>query len=429
MNITKEYIQRAIDELGFKKWTEVQEKVIPKAIKKQDIIGCSQTGTGKTHAFLIPVFEGLNEEQKEVQVVILTPTRELALQIYKVASQIASHYDGHIDIRKFVGGSDRDSEITKLEKSQPQIVIGTPGKVSDLALKSNVLKIYTAKTFILDEADMALDTGFLDDIFKIVDLLDEQKQMMVFSATIPEEIRPFLRKYLKTPYEVFIKPRELSSLNIKHIFLPVKSKDKITVLNQLLKIINPYICLIFANKKEQVDQLASLLYNNGKKVAKLHGDISPRERKRILQNASKAMYQYIVCSDIAARGIDIDGVSDVINFDLPNNMEFYIHRTGRTGRASYQGNAFTLYTVNDDAYIDFLEEKNIHIVYNDIKNGELVEKRVRKERQKRKKVTAGFDKHSVNVKKNNKKVKPGYKKKYHNELQRQKKKALRRGQK
>lgn len=425
MNVKKDFILRAIKKLGFTKFTEVQEKVIPVARKKTDIIGCSQTGSGKTHAFLIPIFENLDLENKDVQVVICSPTRELANQIYKNARQIAEESDVFIDIRKYTGGSNRVKEIERLEKSQPSIVIGTPGKIKDLAVKENVLNIYKADTFIVDEADMALEIGFLEDIDTIAGLMKEDLQMMVFSATIPESLKPFLRKYMNNPFEVYIKPRELSSLNIEHIFIPIKSSDKERVLHNLLEVINPYVAIIFCNTKEVVEELGTDLYAKGYKVTKIHGNIPPRERKRVMERVNKGEFQYIVASDIASRGIDIDGVSHVINYELPKDMEFYVHRSGRTGRANYTGQAISLYSVNDDKYIDFLENKGINIVYQDIKDGELVERRERKERAKRERVTAGFDKNTVNVKKNNKKVKPGYKKKYHQKLQREKKRAIR----
>lgn len=429
MDIRKDYVLKAVEKLGFTKFTEVQDKVIPKARKGVDIIGCSQTGSGKTHAFLIPIFENLDVTDKEVQVVICAPTRELAQQIYNVAKDIAVESEEHIDIRKYTGGTNRQSEVARLKKSQPQIVIGTPGKIVDLAVKENILNIYKAKTFVLDEADMALETGFLEDVDKIASLMQEGLQMMVFSATIPESLRPFLRKYMNAPDEIYIKPRELSSLNIEHVFLPMRSKDRKTILLSLLKVINPYIGLIFCNKKEEVDYVTSYLFENGFKVAKIHGGITARERKRVMQRANKAEFQFIVCSDIASRGIDIDGVSHVINYDLPKDMEFYVHRSGRTGRASYEGQAISLYSPNDDRYLDFLENKGINIVYREIKNGELVEKRERKERSKREEVHAGFNRHSVDIKKKAKTVKPGYKKRYHAELQKAKLKAIRKKRK
>lgn len=429
MNIKRDFIKNAVKKLGFKSYTEVQAKVIPKALKGNDIIGCSQTGSGKTHAFLIPIFENIDLSKKEVQVVICAPTRELASQIYDFAKGISSESEEHIDIRKYTGGSNRANEVDKLKKSQPQIVIGTPGKIKDLAVKENVLQIFKANVFVLDEADMALEIGFLEDIDRIAGLMDEHLQMMVFSATIPEKLKPFLRKYMNKPDEIYIKPKELSSLNIEHVFLPMKSKNRDDVLLNLLKTINPYVGIIFCNKKEQVDILTGLLYENGYKVTKIHGGISPRDRKRVMDRVNKAEFQYVVASDIASRGIDIDGVSHVINYDLPKDMEFYVHRSGRTGRANYTGMAISLYSPNDDRYIDFLEGKGINIVYKELKNGELLERRERKERQKRELVHAGFDKYSVNVKKKDKKVKPGYKKKYHQRLSDAKRKALRKKRK
>ena len=425
MKFNKEYVTKAIDKLGFEKLTEVQEKVIPIARKGTDIIGCSQTGSGKTHAFLIPIFENLDLENSNVQVVITSPTRELANQIYKNARQIAEQSDVFIDIRKYTGGSNRTKEIERLKKSQPSIVIGTPGKIADLAIRENVLNIYKANVFVIDEADMSLEIGFLEDIDKVAGVMSDNLQMMVFSATIPEKLKPFLRKYMNNPFEIYIKPRELSSLNIEHIFIPMKSKDRKTVLDSLLKAINPYIALIFCNTKDTVEELGQELYNKGYKVAKIHGGIAPRERKRVMDRINKGEFQYVIASDIASRGIDIDGVSHVINFELPKDMEFYIHRTGRTGRANYTGMALSLYSIHDEAYIDYLEGKGINITYNDVKENQLVLRRERKERDKRADIKAGFDKNRVNVKKNNSSVKPGYKKKYHRKLQKAKLRSIR----
>lgn len=425
MNIQKPYIKKAVEELGFKAFTEVQNKVIPVALKGEDIIGCSQTGSGKTHAFLIPIFEHLDVSSESVEVVITSPTRELANQIYAFAKQIANHSETFIDIRRYTGGSNRQKELERLDKSQPQIVIGTPGKLRDLAIKENKLKIYSAKTFVIDEADMALDSGFLEDIDQIASVMKEDLQMMVFSATIPEKLKPFLRKYMTSPFEVYVKPRELSSLNIEHVFVPLKSKQRKTMIDKLLQVLNPYVAIIFCNTKESVEELGSHIVSQGYNATKLHGGIPARERNRIMKMANNGDFQYIIASDIASRGIDIDGVSHVINYELPRDMEFYVHRTGRTGRASYDGLAISFYGPNDDAYVDFLEQKGIDIIYKDIKDGELVQRRERKERDKRERVTAGFDKHSLNVKKNNKKVKPGYKKKYHKKVQEAKKRVLR----
>lgn len=425
MIIKKDYIQKAVKDLGFKEYTEVQNLVIPKANKGLDIIGCSQTGTGKTHAFLIPIFEALDLDNHDVQAVITVPTRELAQQIYNFAVHIAKFSEKAIDIRKYVGGGDREKEISRLKKSQPQIIIGTPGRINDLGLKENVLNLYKTKIFVIDEADMTLEVGFLEDIDKIAATMNEDLQMMVFSATIPEKIRPFLRKYMNNPSEIYIKPKELSSLNIEHIFLPIKSQSREKVLLDLVGVLNPYIALIFCNKKETVEEIGSLLYSKGLNVVKLHGDISPRQRKQVMDRINKAEYQYIVASDIASRGIDIDGVSHVINYELPKDMEFYVHRSGRTGRASYTGLAISFYTPRDEEYLDFLENKGIEIIYKDIKNGELIKRRDRNERIKRIQSTKSIEIDKLNLKRKNKKVKPGYKKKFHRTVQKAQEKARR----
>ncbi|MEC9485807.1 MAG: DEAD/DEAH box helicase [Candidatus Izemoplasma sp.] len=425
MNVQKPFIKNAIEHLGFKEFTDVQKQIIPLMRNNDDVIGCSQTGTGKTHAFLIPIFEKIDPNKEEVQVIITTPTRELANQIYKAATHIGDNAKDFIDIRRYVGGRDKNKEIERLQKKQPMIVIGTPGKLHDLALQERVLNIHTARTFIVDEADMTMDQGFLPNVFDLTQALKKDTQLCVFSATIPEQMRPFLRKLMDQPKEVFIAPKQLSNLNIEHIFIPVKSKQPKDVLLQFISTFKPYIALIFCNTKETVDEIADFLYSQGKNVEKLHGDIPARQRKRVMQQANQAKFQYIVASDIASRGIDIDGVSHVINYELPKDMEFYIHRTGRTGRANYDGKAISLYHTDDDAYIDFLEEKGINIVYKEVRNGELVERRDRKERAKRQHVTKGENKNKYNIKKKNKKVKPGYKKKFHKKLQEAKKKAHR----
>jgi ATP-dependent RNA helicase CshB len=425
MVIKKKFIQKAVKDLGFREYTEVQNLVIPKANNGLDIIGCSQTGTGKSHAFLIPIFEALDLNNHDVQAVITVPTRELAQQIYKFAVHIAKFSETTIDIRKYVGGGDRDKEINRLKKSQPHIVIGTPGRIYDLGLKENVLNLYKTKIFVIDEADMTLEVGFLEDIDKIAATMNDELQMMVFSATIPEKIRPFLRKYMNNPSEIFIKPQELSSLNIEHIFLPVKSQSREKVLLDLVGVLNPYIALIFCNTKETVEEIGSLLYSKGLNVVKLHGDISPRQRKQVMDRINKAEYQYIVASDIASRGIDIDGVSHVVNYELPKDMEFYVHRSGRTGRASYTGLAISFYTPKDEDYLDFLENKGIEIIYKDIKNGELVKRIDINERIKRIQSTKSVEIDKLNLKRKNKKVKPGYKKKFHRTVQRAQEKARR----
>lgn len=362
MQFYKEYVNQAIKDLGFKQLTEIQEIVIPEALKKRDIIGCSQTGSGKSHAFLIPVFERLNESNPQVQTVILSPTRELALQLYDAVVHIASFSETPIDIRLYTGGKDRAREMERLKKHQPQIVIGTPGKVYDLAIKENLLKIYTAQQLIIDEADMALEIGFLDDIDAIARTMPKSLQMMVFSATVPEKLKPFLRKYLEKPFEVNIEDKSLSSLNITHRFIRVlDEEDRDRGLFKWVEQLNPYLCLIFANKKEHVDRLAKALYQKNENVVALHGDIPPRKRKQILKDINRLKYQYVVASDMASRGLDIEGVSHIINYDLPKDMAFFVHRIGRTGRMGASGETISFFTGKDAHAFEFIEKHNIKI--------------------------------------------------------------------
>ena len=215
----KPYIKRALADLRFKETTNIQEEVIPQALNRKDIIGQSQTGSGKTHAFLIPIFESLDEGSQQVQAVITTPTRELAEQIYQVAQHLASHSEHAIKIGRFVGGTDKKNTLEKLS-SQPHIVIGTPGRVKDLAINERALLVHTAKVFVVDEADMTLESGFLEDIDQIAGTMGRDLQMMVFSATIPQALKPFLKKYMTSPTHIHIQPKQQTAVKVEHVLYP-----------------------------------------------------------------------------------------------------------------------------------------------------------------------------------------------------------------
>lgn len=421
MKFSKKYINDAIKDLKFESFTDIQTHVIPEALKRRDIIGTSETGSGKTHAFLLPLFEKLDESKKEVQVVILSPTRELAQQLYDVATHIASFSENPIDIRAYMGGKDRSREMDRLKKSQPQIVIGTPGKVHDLAIKENLLKVYKADALVIDEADMALDIGFLEDIDRIASTMDKNLHMMVFSATIPQKLEPFLRKYMTQPLEFHLSDASLKQLNIEHIFIrTTKDKaDKMKKFDQILDMINPYLGMIFINKKEDIEAISNHLRARGLKAIELHGDLQARKRKQVIREIENLSVQYIVASDIAARGLDIKGVSHVINLDLPHDMDFYTHRVGRTGRMKTSGVAFTLYHDDNIEAFEYLNKRDVNILYREIKKGELVEKK--------KKDQFVFKRPDLKEpeRKKNKKVKPGYKKKYHREREKINKKNRR----
>ena len=343
----KPYIQEALKEINFREATEVQEKLIPIVLAGNDLVGESKTGSGKTHTFLLPIFQTLNEDNDHVEAVITAPSRELATQIYQAARQIASHSEKEIRIANYVGGTDKSRQIEKLQVKQPHIVIGTPGRIYDL-VASGDLAIHKAHTFVVDEADMTLDMGFLSTVDKIASRLPQQLQFLVFSATIPQKLQPFLKKYLFNPVMEQIKTKTVISDTIDNWLVSTKGRDKNEQVFQLTKTLQPYLAMIFVNTKTRADDLHAYLVAQGLKVAKIHGDIPPRERKRIMNQVKNLDFEYIVATDLAARGIDIEGVSHVINDAIPQDLSFFVHRVGRTGRNGLPGVAITLYQPSDD---------------------------------------------------------------------------------
>ena len=403
----KPFIEEALKELNFVEATSVQELVFKKLNSNTNIIVQSATGSGKTHAFLLPIFNKIDVNSKTVQAVIIAPTRELATQLFNVASQIAQFAE--IDVRLYIGGSSRDNEIRRLNISQPQIVIGTIGRIHDLAVQANALKIYSAQDLVIDEADMVFEEKAIVEVDKVLSIIVGNPKFWLFSATLTKGLRQFINKYLSGTDEIIIEEKELTKSSIEHCFIPCKAKQKEEVLLNLIEIINPYLLLIFVNTKEKVIELSKFLANNDIKVATIHGDLDDRTRRQTLKRIQDMQYRYIVASDIASRGIDIQGVSHVINFDLPKDTEFYIHRTGRTARYDQTGIAFALYDYDDEKYVEFLRKKGLNVKFKKIVNGEFVPTKLEKAigtQKLKEKTDAVHAKHPLP-----KKVKPGYKKK------------------
>jgi ATP-dependent RNA helicase CshB len=296
--------------------TAIQEKVIPAVLRGESVIGQSQTGSGKTHAFLVPIIDRLNADEDTVQAVITAPSRELATQIYTVATTLAKHLP-NLRIHNYVGGTDKAKQIEKLQNNQPQLVIGTPGRILDL-IKSGALAAHTAQTFVVDEADMTLDMGFLNQVDQIAATFPKDLQMLVFSATIPQKLEPFLKKYMANPTIFTLKPQSVIADTVDNWLIAAKGRDKNQLIYQLLTIGQPFLVLIFANTKHAVDHIHQFLTDQGLEVAKIHGGIPPRERKRVMKEVAALKYQYVVATDLAARGIDIKGVSHVINAEIPS---------------------------------------------------------------------------------------------------------------
>ena len=407
----KEYIYQALDEINFKEPTEVQARLIPTILKGKSVVGQSQTGSGKTHTFLLPIFQNLNAQKDEVQAVITTPSRELAYQIYEAAKQLAKFSPENIWIQNYVGGTDKQRQIEKLKSHQPQLVIGTPGRILDL-VRENALDIHNAHYLVVDEADMTLDLGFLKETDAIASTLPKDLQMLVFSATIPEKLRPFLRKYMYNPVIEVVANKHVISPTIDNWLVSTKGRDRNKLIYDLLTMGEPYLALVFANTKERADELTNYLRSQGLKVAKVHGGIQPRQRKRIMREIQNLDYQFVVATDLAARGIDIEGVSHVINDDIPEDLEFFVHHVGRTGRNGMKGTAITLYEPSEEKLIDELESMGVHFVPKAVKNGEIVDSYDRNRREKRQTRKESMDpKLRGFVKKEKKKRKPGYKKK------------------
>ena len=425
----KPFIDAALKEIGFKEPTEVQARLIPLILKRRSVVGQSQTGSGKTHTFLLPIFQTIDPELTEVQAVITTPSRELAYQIYDAAKQIAKHSEKEILVHNYVGGTDKQRQIEKLEHRQPQIVIGTPGRVLDL-MKSQALDVHNASVLVVDEADMTLDLGFLKETDAIASAMPKELQMMVFSATIPDKLKPFLRKYMTDPIVEVVENKNVISPTIDNWLISTKGRDRNQLIYQLLTMGQPYLALVFANTKERVDDLTRYLRSQGLRVAKIHGGIPPRERKRTMREIQNMEYQFVVATDLAARGIDIEGVSQVINDDIPEDLEFFIHRVGRTGRNGMEGTAITLYAPSEDKMIAELENLGISFEEKKLSNGELVASYDRNRRFKRRTRSNKLDPKLVGmVKKEKKKRKPGYKNKIKRAIKRdeqQKRKIARR---
>ena len=405
----KDYIQEALLDLNFVEATEVQEKLIPIVLAGRDLVGESKTGSGKTHTFLLPIFQKMNEDVENVQAVITA--------------------DKEIRVANYVGGTDKSRQIGKLTSSQPHIVIGTPGRIYDL-VASGDLAIHKAHTFVVDEADMTLDMGFLITVDKIASSLPKDLQFLVFSATIPQKLQPFLKKYLSNPVIEQIKTKTVISDTIDNWLISTKGRDRNAQIYEITQLLQPYLAMIFVNTKTRADELYSYLTTQGLKVTKIHGDIAPRERKRIMNQVKKLDFEYIVATDLAARGIDIEGVSHVINDAIPQDLSFFVHRVGRTGRNGLLGTAITLYQPSDDSDIRELEKLGIHFIPKMIKNGEFQDTYDRDRRANREKTPEKLDTEMIGlVKKKKKKIKPGYKKKIRwavNEKRRKTKRAERR---
>jgi ATP-dependent RNA helicase CshB len=417
------FLLNAINKLGFIEPTPIQREMIPVILKGKSAIGQAHTGTGKTHSFLIPIVQRIISEKSELQAIITSPTRELASQIYEELNRLTEGTE--IQSKLFIGGTDKQRSIDRL-KTQPHIVVGTPGRIRDL-VKENALLVHTASILVVDEADLAFDLGFIEEIDAFAGKMPDSLEMYVFSATIPERLQPFLKKYMDSPVHIKIGLKKPAAEGIDFTLVPVRSKSKKKRLLEVMEGINPYLAIIFTNTRSNADSVANYLAEAGYRVGRIHGDLSPRERTRMMKQVRDLEYQYIVATDLAARGIDIQGVSHVINFELPDDLEFFIHRVGRTARAGLEGTAITLYEPTDEDAIVRIEKMGIPFVHKDVKDGEWSELKERHTRKNRKteKVADEIDAKAKSMVRKPKKVKPGYKRNMRWEMDKVKKRERR----
>ncbi|WP_462412241.1 DEAD/DEAH box helicase [Neobacillus sp. Marseille-QA0830] len=419
------FIYEALNHMVFFQPTEIQEQMIPLVLKGESAIGQSQTGTGKTMAYALPILEGINPDRQEVQAVITAPTRELASQIYQQILKVTEycHPEKSIMTRCYIGGTDKQRTIDKL-KVQPHIVVGTPGRIYDL-VQEQALFVHTGTMLVIDEADMMLDMGFIEDVDRVAARMPEQLQMLVFSATIPEKLKPFLKKYMENPKTIHIEPKQKTAELLEHYLIPSRHRNKKELVREALIACNPYLAIVFTNTKKMAEEVADYLNEKGLKVGRVHGDLSPRERKKMMKQIQDLEFQYIVATDLASRGIDIEGVSHVINYELPSDLDFYVHRVGRTARAGSKGTALTVYDLSDEDALNRLEKMGITFKNVDLKNGEFIELEERNRRKTRKKPEEQEDHLIKAITKKPKQVKPGYKKKQQAEIDKIKKRQRR----
>jgi ATP-dependent RNA helicase DeaD len=337
LNISSE-ILRAVEDMGFEEATPIQSLAIPHILEGKDVTGQAQTGTGKTAAFGIPILEIVDPSERDLQAVILCPTRELAIQVAEELKKLST-YMKRVSVLPIYGGQPIDRQIKALRKGV-QIIIGTPGRVMD-HMRRGTIDMGNVKVLVLDEADEMLDMGFREDIEFVLDYIPDHRQILLFSATMSPDILYITRRYQDDPEFLKVVPKELTVPETEQIYFEVKEKMKLDVLSRLLDINDFKLSLVFCNTKRRVDKLVSHLQIRGYAADGLHGDMSQRQRDSVMSKFRTGNIEILVATDVAARGIDVENVEAVFNYDVPNDDEYYVHRIGRTGRAGKTGIAFT----------------------------------------------------------------------------------------
>lgn len=407
----KPWIEETFNKQGFKKFTEIQEKTIPVLLRNKNVIGISTTGSGKTYAFLLPTLNKLVLDN-DLQAVIVVPTRELARQIYTNIIEFKK-FEPLLKAQMLIGGNDYDKQINRIQSFKPQILVTTVDRFL-MALTNKQISPNRLQTVILDEADMLMDLGFAKQLQSIMAIIDSVSlQKMAWSATLHDLLSIQLSKFFTDTKIITVGNSIYENTNITHNI--IHTKNKLDTLAIFLKQYQPYLCIIFCNNKKSINMLAKFLTEEKISVISLHADLDSRERKNVYKDIMSFKYQYIVASDLASRGIDIDGVSHIINWDLPENLEWYVHRAGRCGRGKYKGDSFIFFDGRQEDRLISLQNKKINFTHLSPRDGVLVEKKYAL-----KKRTIKID-HDINLEirkiaSKKTKVKPGYKKKQKEEI-------------
>ena len=340
-----------IEKAGFVEASPIQEQTIPLAMAGKDVIGQAQTGTGKTAAFGFPTLEKIDTDNPAVQALVIAPTRELAVQSQEELFRFGRSKG--VKVRSVYGGSSIEKQIKAL-KSGAHIVVGTPGRLLDL-IKRKALKLNQIETLILDEADEMLNMGFLEDIESIISRVPEERQTLLFSATMPDAIKRIGVKFMKEPEHVKIAAKELTTELVDQYYIRVKENEKFDTMTRLMDVEQPELSIVFGRTKRRVDELTRGLKIRGYRAEGIHGDLDQGKRLRVLRDFKNGNLDVLVATDVAARGLDISGVTHVYNYDIPQDPESYVHRIGRTGRAGKSGQSITFVAPNEMGYLQIIE--------------------------------------------------------------------------
>ncbi|EJQ94141.1 DEAD/DEAH box helicase [Bacillus cereus] len=348
-----ETFNHTLRENGITEATPIQEKAIPVIMSGKDIIGQAKTGTGKTLAFVLPILEKINPESSDVQALIVAPTRELALQITAEIKKMLVHRED-INVLAIYGGQDVAQQLRKL-KGNTHIVVATPGRLLD-HIRRETIDLSNLSMLVLDEADQMLYFGFLYDIEDILDETPDSKQTMLFSATMPKDIKKLAKRYMEEPQMIQVQSEEVTVDTIEQRVIETTDRAKPDALRFVMDRDQPFLAVIFCRTKVRASKLYDDLKGFGYNCAELHGDIPQAKRERVMKSFREAKIQYLIATDVAARGLDVDGVTHVFNYDIPEDVESYIHRIGRTGRAGGSGLAITFVAAKDERYLEEIEK-------------------------------------------------------------------------